>query len=123
MKTYLFRAGDGNEGNFRRGTVNLVESDCPYAALRALVLNMYKLGPLRSHIASEIETDGEAEYGILATVFEGPNGETAFGAAYITAELVPEEEHDPDAPILGQLLDSAACDDYAAQLRRKGGPQ
>lgn len=120
MKTFLFRAGDGNEGNFRRGTVNLIESDCPYAALRALVLNMYQAGPFRDHIAAEIETDGEVEYGVLATALEGPNGETAFGAAYITAELVPEEEHDPDAPILGELLDHEACDDYAAQLRRRG---
>jgi hypothetical protein len=111
MKTYLFRAGDGNEGNFPCHTVNLADTECPFAALRALVLSMYNEGPTRQHIADTITTDGEAEYGVLATVYEGPNGEQAFGAAWITAELEPVDE-DPDADTLADLLDSAAMADY-----------
>lgn len=122
MKTFLFRAGDGNEGNFPRHTINLTDSDCPYAALRALVLNMYQAGPFRDHLAQELQTDGEVEHGVYATLHEGPDGETAFEAAYITAELEPADL-DLGAPILGELLDPAACDDYTAQLRRKGAPQ
>jgi hypothetical protein len=54
-------------------------SACHYAlhcarGARALVLNMYKEGPTRQHIAGTITTDGEAEFGVLATVYEGPNG-------------------------------------------------
>jgi len=111
MKTYLFRAGDGNDGNFPRHTVNLEPTDYPFAALRALVLNMYKEGPTRQHIADTITTDGEAEYGVLATVYEGPNGEQAFGAAWITAELEPTDD-DPDSKTLSDVLDPEALADY-----------
>jgi hypothetical protein len=111
MKTYLFRVGDGNEGNFPRHTVNLTSTDCPFAALRALVLNMYQECSFRQYVADTITTDGEPEFGVLATVYEGPNGEQSFGAAWITAELEPVDE-DPDANTLTDLLDSAAMADY-----------
>lgn len=89
-KTYLFRSGDGNEGNYPRHLVTLAPNECPYAALRALVVNRYIPGcRTRRHIMREIQTEGEAEHGINATVYEGPQGETAFCAAWLTAELEP----------------------------------
>ncbi len=97
VKTYLYRRGDGNEGNFPRAIIDLEENESPYAALRALVVNDYIAGKrVRRHIIRTIEIDGEADYGVLATVYEGPSGEQAFGAAYITAELEPVSEKDVD---------------------------
>lgn len=92
MPNYLFRKGDGNEGNYPLYVVELTPEQCPYAALRALVSNEYKAGLFREHIDETIVIDGEAEYGISAMVFEGPNEETAFGAAWLMAELQPIDE-------------------------------
>jgi hypothetical protein len=90
MSIYLYRRGDGNEGNYPRGMIELKPGECPFAALRALVVNDYIPGRrVRLYIMRNIETDGEPEYGILATVYEGPEGEQAFGAAWLTAELEP----------------------------------
>lgn len=89
-KTYLYRSGDGNEGNYPRHLVTLAPNECPYAALRALVVNRYIPGRrVRLHIMRCISVDGEPEHGLSACVHEGPNEETAFGAAWLTAELEP----------------------------------
>lgn len=124
MSKWLFRSGDGNEGNFPRYIVELGAKDCPYAALRVLVANMYIAGrAARRHIIATVEVDGEAEYGIHATVSEGPRGQHAFGAAWLTAELQPVED-DEDAGLLcyelRKLLDGAALRQYRAELKRKG---
>lgn len=107
MATYLFRAGDGNEGNFPRFAVILTPEQCPFAALKALVLNQYKLGPMRDYIESKIDVDGEAEFGVHAAVYEGPDGESAFGAAWITAELEPIDD-DRKLHTLADVLDTEA---------------
>lgn len=95
MQTYLYRSGDGNEGNYPRALVSLGDKESPYAAIRALVVNMYIPGcRTRRHIMRNIETDGDADYGINAVVYEGPDGETAFDSAWITAELEPASRED-----------------------------
>jgi len=115
---YAYKRGDGNEGNFFRANVILSESDCPYAALRALVPNDYIAGRrVRRHIIRTIEIDGEAEYGIHAMVYDGPDGESAFGAAYLTAELVPDSGYDGEAYPLRDLLDPAAWRQYRKELK------
>lgn len=89
-KVYLYRRGDGNEGDFPRFMVRLNDSDNPYSALRALVANDYIAGKrVRRFIVANCEIDGEMEYGVRATVYEGPNGEQAFGSAWLTAQLEP----------------------------------
>lgn len=90
MRTYLYRLGDGNEGNYPRFLVTLADSDDLFAALAALVENRYIVGSrTRRYIRANVATDGEPEFGIRATVYEGPKGEKAFDAAWITAELEP----------------------------------
>lgn len=96
-QTYLYRLGDGNEGNYPRCLLTLSATDDPYAALAALVENRYIAGRrVRNHIVRKIQTEGEPEFGILATVYEGPDGEQAFEAAWITAELEPLKPEDVD---------------------------
>ena len=115
---YAYKRGNGNEGNFFRANVILSELDCPYAALRALVPNDYIAGRrVRRHIIRTIEIDGEAEYGIHAMVYDGPDGESAFGAAYLTAELVPDSGYDGEAYPLRDLLDPAAWRQYRKELK------
>lgn len=92
---YCYRLGDGNEGNYPRFLVDIPDGIDPYAALCALVVDRYiARSSTRRHIMREIQTDGEPEYGIDATVYEGPKGEQAFGAAWITAAFEPYSEED-----------------------------
>jgi hypothetical protein len=129
MTSYLYRRGDGNEGNFIRAIVTLTDKDNPYAALKALVANDYIAGKrVRKHIIRAIDVDGEAEFGIHATVYEGPDGETAFDAAWLTAELQPlnktDTNHYQDHSSLLQgnlktLLDNPAWRMYRTELKEK----
>jgi hypothetical protein len=122
MPLYLYRRGDGNEGNFPRSMIELKPEECPYAALRALVANDYIPGRrVRLYIMRTIETEGEPEHGISATVYEGPDGEQAFGAAWLTAELEPytREEFERSPYIFPQSL-REALDRAAWHWFRKG---
>lgn len=95
MTIYLYRLGDGNEGNYPRALVNIADDECPFAGIAALVVNRYIPGSrTRRYIMREIQTYGEREYGISATVYEGPNGEQAFDSSWITAELEPLTDAD-----------------------------
>jgi hypothetical protein len=116
-RNFLYRRGDGNEGNFIRGVVALRDNESPYAALRALVINDYIPGKrVRRHVIKTIEVDGEEDYGLHAAVYNGPDGERAFDAAYITAELQPLDDKDTEfyadqnkpAYFLNRLLDRGA---------------
>lgn len=88
MPYFLYRRGNGNEGNSIRAMYEIPETIDLYKALRALVLNDYISGSYtRRYISANIEIDGEPEFGIMATVFEGPHRMTQFGAAWLTADL------------------------------------
>jgi hypothetical protein len=118
MKSYLYRSGNGNEGNYRRHVVTLTDTDCPFAAVAALLVNEYQAGTdTRAHIMAEVQTDGEPEFGTAAMVYEGPHGETEFGAAWRTAELEPMEpsELDPLENLLADVLDIEALAYYIAR--------
>lgn len=96
MRTYLYRRGDGNDGNHARMVVDLADGDCPFAALRALVINDYISGRYRRRfIARNLEIDGEAE-NVLGIVYIGPCGDTAYGAAWLTASLDLLDEADAE---------------------------
>ena len=95
MRYYLFRRGDGNDGNFPRFIVRLSDDQSAYAALPALLANEYiPRGRVRRHIIGNTVIDGEPDYGLHAMVFEGPDGEEAFGAAWLTAALEPLTQED-----------------------------
>lgn len=122
MKAYLYRRGDGNEGNFKRAVIMLKETDDPYAALIALVANDYIPGKrVRRHIIRNIEIDGEPEFNLYAMVLDGPDGEQAFGAAWLTAELKPiaEADIDGEAYPLRKYLDPGALNLYRREAKRQ----
>jgi len=128
--------GDGNEGCFPRYFVTLKDNDNPWQALRALVANQYIAGkPVRRWIINNTEIDGDADDTIHATVYEGPNHESAFGAAWLCAEL--QHADWTDKPYDGwsagcwhstndglqvyplrAILDNAALRQYRAAMRK-----
>ena len=127
MATFLYRRGNGNEGNFPRFLVDLKDGDSPYAALKALVANDYIAGKrARRHIVRNVEIDGEPEFSIHATVYDGPDGETEFGAAYLTAELQPVtaedlahyEDNGTSRYPVRRVLDNAALKLFRAESKR-----
>ncbi len=121
MKSYLYRSGNGNEGNYKRHVVTLTDTDCPFAAVAALLVNEYELqSSPRAHIMANVQTDGEPEFGTAATVYEGPEGETEFGAAWRTAELEPMEPSalDKGENLLIDALDPEALAYYTTRAHK-----
>lgn len=93
MTSYLYSRGNGNDGDYPRMIVDIDDTQNPYAALRALLANDYIAGRrVRRHIVARTMIDGEPEYTLYATVFEGPDGEQDMGAAWLTAEMSPVSE-------------------------------
>ena len=85
---FLYRLGDGNEGNYPRFYVRVLNDQNPFNYLAACIANRYIVGSAtRRYIVKNLQIDGEPEYGLNAWVHEGPKGEQAFGAAWITAEF------------------------------------
>lgn len=132
MKTYLYRRGDGNEGTFIKAKVALKATDCPYSALVALVANDYRpRHALRRYIIKHIdvyvnvdcgvniETWRETDLGIHADVYDGPEGETDFGAVWLTSELQPvtDAADAQGATPLRRMLDNAALRLYRRLVR------
>lgn len=119
---FLYRLGDGNEGNYPRFYVRVQNDVCPYRYLAACVANRYIAGTrTRRYIVANLQTDGEPEYGIGATVYEGPKGEQAFGAAWITAEFEPVEYAEVDRVNLPKFYDPRDHLDRSALRMLKGG--
>lgn len=126
MALFLYRSGDGNDGNFSRCMIRLNDDQSPFAAVAALLANEWHKGSrYRRFVMANTETEGEPEYGVSATVYEGPDGEQAFGAAWKTAEFEPytdeEFERSPFifAHTLRDQLDNAAWR-YFRKLNAKG---
>lgn len=127
MPTFLFRTGDGNDGDFPRYIVTLSDRDDPYTALAALLANEYIAGHrVRRFVMANLDIDGDPEYGLYGAVFEGPEGETAFGAAWETCQLQPLSGEDLDyyrdsglqEYRLREVLDDAAYRFYCKERRR-----
>lgn len=86
---YQYRRGDGNDGNWPRELIEIEQGEDLGAALKALVVNDFIAGSSRRRwIAAHLEIEGEENHP-TATIYEGPKGVTAFGAAWMTAELEP----------------------------------
>jgi hypothetical protein len=123
-QSYIFSRGNGNEGNSPRFIVKLKASDNPWAALEALVTNEYiARGRIRRHIAANIKSEGEKQFIIRATVYEGPNGEQDFGSAWLTASLEPihsdldYQESKYNTYDLRKVLDSSALRLYRKRAK------
>lgn len=81
--------GNGNDGVSRSHPNILVYTDDPWTLARAAMIYEWK-----DKVWTNENTDltGEDDYGVTATIYEGPNGETEFGAAYMIVEVYPITE-------------------------------
>lgn len=120
MKVYLYRSGNGNDGNYPKLLVEIEGREG--AALSALLANEYRPGPVRDWIVSNVIVDGCDQDS--AVVFEGPNGETDMGAAWKTAELQEvttedreyyENERSMGVMLLRDILDPQAWEQYCRE--------
>ena len=124
MRYYEYRLGNGNDGCYPRAIIELEDNENPYAAIKAFVVNRYIVGSkTRKYISKNIEIDGEKEYTIYATVYEGPKGETEIGAAWLCAEMrhIPEDDMDDYAEYerwtLSETLDRGAMMIYKREAK------
>ena len=95
MRYYEYWLGNGNDGCYPYAIIELEDGEDPFAAIKAFVVNRYIVGSkTRKYISKNIEVDGEEDCTVYATVYEGPHGETEFGAAWLCAEMrhIPEDE-------------------------------
>lgn len=124
MKYYEYRIGNGNDGCYPTSIIELEDDENPYAAIKALVINHFIVGErTRKYISKNIEIDGEEDYTVYATVYEGPEGETEFGAAWLCAEMryIPKDKLDYyigyDRWTLSERLDRGAMMIYKREAK------
>jgi hypothetical protein len=87
--------GNGNDGVSQSWPSFAVCTNEPYVLARLCLLGQFSYQ--RKPWANEnMEVDGEADYTISATLSEGPNGETEFGAAWMICEVFPMEDDDQE---------------------------
>lgn len=94
-KFFIYRAGNGNEGNYPQFAVSIPCGGLrnPAAALKALVCNRYIPGTrTRAYVSRAFESDAFDSDRASGVIYEGPHRETEFGAAWLTAELEPMSE-------------------------------
>ena len=121
-RNFVLFEGNGNEGERARGIVEMEDTDCPYAFMEMVIPNLFIPGHrARQHAYKNVIVDGEEDHIIYATLHEGHQGQTAFGAAYRTAHLEPlkEESDGMFKWTLGQWLDRGTMMMYRNKLRKK----
>lgn len=120
MALFLFRRGDGNNGNHPRFFVDIADDQNPWAALHALcVSESIPTSRARRHIMRCMETDGDKEYGVSGWIHQGPDGEDVFGAAWLTAELEPYTEDEFEKANLARYALRDALDYMARYFYRE----
>ena len=94
-REFVLFTGDGNQGEMPRDIIVMDENDCPYAFMDVIIANGFIPGhKARSHAYQNTVVDGEEEYSIHSTLYEGYRKETEMGAAYKTARIEPKPEND-----------------------------
>lgn len=90
-KVYAVSYGNGNDGVSHVFPDFYCRTDKPYELARLAIITSV-IDPFHSWADSEAMIDGEADYTISATLLEGPDGETEFGAAWLIAEVFPVDD-------------------------------
>lgn len=91
VRWYGVSSGNGNDGVSHMFPDYCVRTDDPYLLAACAMISEWQ----DPHWAAKnMEIDGEAEYVVSATIYEGPNGETQFGAAEAIIEVFPLSDKD-----------------------------
>lgn len=119
--TYGISYGNGNDGVSHMFPDFYCTTDKPYDLARLAIITNMK-DAYQDWAAEEVDVQGEAEFGIQGCLYEGPDGETEFGAAYMLADvfLVDDSElpdaSDPYAKLVYANLDECFGADVVARF-------
>ena len=90
---YSVSIGDGNDGVSRIVPDYYVKTNNPFHLAVAGLLANFNFATA-DRLADAVETTGEPDFGVSATLYEWPDGETEFDAAYMICEVYQVEEYD-----------------------------
>lgn len=91
---YGVSSGNGNDGVSQMYPDYYVRTADPYRLAELAMLDTFKRGKGMRWAKRNVEVDGERDYTITATIYEGPDGETEFGAAWLIVEVFPADLDD-----------------------------
>lgn len=103
---YAVSFGDGNSGVSRMHPEYHVRTNNPWRLAELAVVHCLA-DQHQSWARESVDISGDSEYCIYASLSEGPEGETAYGAAWLCCEVFPA---DPDT------LESWRADPYEGRL-------
>lgn len=112
---YAVSSGNGNDGISHAFPDYYVKTNDPWTLARAAMISEWSD---RQWAAESVEVDGEEDYTIQAVIYEGPDGETQFGAAEMLIDVFPISDdelpnqsdpwHKPMYESLDDAVDSAS---------------
>lgn len=91
-KYYAISKGDGNDGINHMFPGYIVKTSDPWRLARLASIGEFKEGEGWKWAKKHVMIDGEAEYNIQGCFLEGPDGETAVGAAWMLVDVFPADE-------------------------------
>jgi len=94
---YGVSSGDGNNGVSQMYPRYIVKTSDPWRLAKLAAISDFKEGEGQKWAKEEMQVDGEADYTISATFLEGPDGETAYGAAWLIYEVFPVEQDEVES--------------------------
>ena len=95
---YGVSSGNGNDGVSHHYPDYYVRTADPYRLAELAMVDTFKAGEGMAWAREAVGVDGERDYTISATIYEGPDGETEFGAAWLIIEVFPVES-DSNGPL------------------------
>lgn len=102
-KWYGVSSGNGNDGVSQLFPDYLVRTADPYRLAELAMVDQFKRGKGMRWAKGHVDVYGEADYTISATILEGPDGETEFGAAWLIIEVFPVDPDEHDSPTYESL--------------------
>lgn len=121
---YGVSKGNGNDGVSHLHPDYYVFTDDPWLLARAATIDDFMDNASWCELAKEADLEGDADYSISAVIYEGPEGETEFGAAVAILEVFPadDEYHEnrrSDPYLINYMSIEEAIRPEALKLARK----
>lgn len=124
---YAVSTGNGNDGVSHLYPDYYVRTADPYRLAELAMVDKFRDGQDMVWASEEVSLDGERGYTIAATIYEGPDGETEVGAAWLIVEVFPADpddlaawQADPyKAPLCYDRLESAFSAEALALVPRE----
>lgn len=114
-KWYGVSYGNGNDGVSHSYPNYMVYTDDPWTLARAAMVSQWKD---KVWTNENVDLDHNGDEMVSATIYEGPEGETEFGAAYMIAEVFPVNVTEHNCPQYDNLY--TTFDDETIKLVQEG---